>query len=112
MAYEKLPTVMNGKSVRKIGYKTEASFNRRHEGDVFYIYHHGSPIARITKGKVEVSNAGWGSRTTADRISRVLADNGIPVGVGIKNFTMEFRFRDEDYRTEPVPYDEWVKFSR
>ena len=55
-----------------LAYKTTAEYFRN--GAVL-IRHHGNPIAEIALDYFTVDNAGWNSRTTSDRLNRVLRDN-------------------------------------
>lgn len=98
MSNLKLP-VMRVKSLSRIkpyggriGYKTDVMFNA--DKTRVGIYHHNSLIAVIdesgTAGHeliVSVSTAGWASRTTIDRINRVIRDNCNNANASIKNYT-------------------------
>jgi hypothetical protein len=55
-------------------------------GGVFYVRHHGNPIATIGTYTLLVSNAGWGSSTTRTRLNTILHDNDIHVSVTQKNW--------------------------
>lgn len=55
-------------------------------GGVFYVRHHGNPIAIIGAYSVIVSNCGWGSSTTRTRLSTILHDNSIRASVTQKNW--------------------------
>lgn len=100
MSNLKLPTmtIANLKKVRstsgRIGYKTDIIWNA--DKTKIGIYHHDSLIAVIdesgTAGNeriVSVSTAGWASKTTIDRLQRVLRDNTAWHGARIRNFTPE-----------------------
>jgi hypothetical protein len=50
-------------------------------GGVFYVRHHGNPIAIIGTFGVSISNAGWGSSTTRTRLTTILHDNDIKAHV-------------------------------
>lgn len=80
------------------------------EGDYYIIQHHGSSIAQVSRYDVEVTNAGWHSRTTMDRLSRILHDNNTGWGCGIKGGRSEFRQRDT-WETVDMPHGEWVAFA-
>lgn len=57
--------------------KTAKQGNSRTDGNSLYL--HDSEIAKIDKGELWISNAGWGSKTTYERL------NGIPgVSINIK----------------------------
>lgn len=58
--------------VRKIAYET--TIERLDNGAVL-VRHHGNPIAEIGLHYFTLSGSGWNSRTTADRLHRILADN-------------------------------------
>lgn len=99
MSNLKLPgmTIANLKRVRKtdgpIGYKTDIMWNA--DKTKVGIYHHNSLIAVIdesgTKGHrriVSVSTAGWHSKTTIDRLNRILYQNTNGYyGARIKDYT-------------------------
>ena len=76
-----------GGEVKKIAYKTHAAIDRRVNVS---IWHHGNPIALIGKDSVRLSNAGYHTRTTADRLHRIARDNGVG-SVFILDGTMMFR---------------------
>lgn len=73
-----------GGEVKKIAYKTHAAIDLQ---DNVVIWHHENPIALIGRDSVRLSNAGWTSKTTADRLHRIARDNGVG-RVFIKNYTM------------------------
>lgn len=81
------------------------------EGDYFIIQHHGSSIASVSRDAVEVTNAGWTSNTTMDRIGRVLTDNCTGWTCGIKGGGPEFRQFTRDRLTVAMPHDAWVAFA-
>ena len=76
-----------GGEVKKIAYKTQAAIDRRVN---VAIWHHGHLIAFLGKGFVRLSNAGYHTRTTADRLNRIARDNGVG-SVFILDGTMMFR---------------------
>lgn len=39
------------------------------------VKHHGNPIAEIGRDFFTITGAGWNSRTTADRLNKILRDN-------------------------------------
>lgn len=83
------------------------------EDDYFIIQHHGSSIAQVSRDTVQVTNAGWTSRTTTDRLGRVLADNNTGWSCGIAKGVAEFRTHQftQGYVTVPMPNDEWTRFD-
>ena len=100
MSNLKLPTmtIENLKRVHsrdgKIGYKTDIMWNT--DKTKVGIYHHDSLIAVIDESGtagyeriVSVSNAGWDSKTTIDRLNRILRDNTAWCGARIRNFNAE-----------------------
>ena len=76
------------KRSRTLAFKTEAIINSPGSPEVtIYVYHHNSCIASIAPFEVEVTNAGWDSSTTRNRINAILRDNEIPFFVRQENFT-------------------------
>lgn len=75
----------------KIAYETHLA-HKRHgvTGEVLecQVRHHGSLIARIRKNEIEISNSGWHSPTTANRLNTIALDNRAGA-VGIKGGIME-----------------------
>lgn len=53
------------------------------------VRHHGNLIAEIGPDGLWISNAGWDSSTTANRLRVILRDNGLPYTVRIHDFEME-----------------------
>lgn len=67
-----------------IGYKTKATLWHTSPGyPEIEVLHHGNEIASIEPYKIWLSNAGWHSATTADRLNRIAKDNGLPIRVTI-----------------------------
>ena len=62
-----------GNNVVKLAYETTAS--RWQDSNVVVIYHHGNQIAEIGENHITLDNAGWHSRTTANRLNAILRDN-------------------------------------
>jgi len=56
----------------KLAYETTAE---RTPYGTIGIRHHGNPIADIGPDHFTLDNAGWNSRTTSDRLNRILRDN-------------------------------------
>lgn len=108
LSYDNLRDLMGTRSRKTIGYATFATWEPRIRQ--FTIWHHGSAIAVIRRNRVEVSNAGWRSATTADRMGSALNDNSCGVHVGITKGEMVFRDR-ESWNEYPVPYDRFVSFN-
>lgn len=77
---------------------------------VFVIRHHGSEIALICETKVYVSNAGWTSKTTIDRIHRILTDNATGYGACIRQGESKFINHATGGLTD-MPYNQFVEFS-
>jgi len=59
--------------------------NTRVEDGVMYLF--GNPIAKLENGKLMISNAGWDTTTTKERINGVLDVFGTSARVFTKNFT-------------------------
>ncbi len=57
----------------ELAYKTTAEYGDG--GHTVVIRHHGNPIAEIGEHFFTLDNAGWHSRTTSDRLNRILQDN-------------------------------------
>lgn len=62
---------------RTIGYATTA---RNTEGTVEVAYHGNVIAVLFDSGDVEIPYTGWDSATTANRVHKVLQDNGITTG--------------------------------
>lgn len=74
---------------KTIAYATEAE-RINESGNAFdyvTIYHHGHAIATLAPFAVWVTHQGYSTRTTAARIHRILNDNGIPYGFGIRQYS-------------------------
>lgn len=108
LSYNNLRDLMGTRSRKNVGYATVATWEPNSRK--FTLFHHGSAIAVIRRNRVEVSNAGWASVTTADRMSSALKDNSCGVSVGITNGEMVFRDR-ESWIEYPVPYDRFMSFN-
>jgi hypothetical protein len=114
------PFVHTGKA-RTLGYATTAELDTRDHYLLYRIRHHGSPIADIhaeyaslRATLIWVSNAGWDSMTTRDRIDEVLRANGVRYSVsqvqGIQVlFDRESARRYPDFReaTFQLRHGEW-----
>lgn len=100
MSNLKLPTmtIANLRQVKPRGgnivYATDIMWNA--DKTKVGIYHHDSLIAVIDESGtagyeriVSVSTAGWASKTTIDRLTRILRDNTAGYGARIRNFTPE-----------------------
>ena len=72
MSFENLST-MNAPQSGKIAHNT---WIRRNPDSVEVIYH-STTIATIYRDKVVISNGGWATRTTADRLNAITRDNGM-----------------------------------
>lgn len=108
LSYNNLRELMGTRSRKNVGYATVATWEPA--ARKFTIFHHGSEIVVIRRNRVEVSNAGWSSVTTADRMNSALHDNSCGVNVGITK--SEMVFRDRASRNEyPVPCNQFVGFK-
>lgn len=81
MTYANLATLTKGRIDRvSIAYKTTVersnSGGLRGSWDLFLVRHHGNPIAEIGPDFFTIDNGGWNSRTTADRLNRIVRDMG------------------------------------
>lgn len=76
------PKIKDGQTLH-IGYMTTATKEAGlGNADFIFIKHHYNVIAVLYKdGTVYVSNVGWSSSTTRNRINHVLRDNDIDAGV-------------------------------
>lgn len=108
LSYDNLRELMGTRSRKNVGYATAATWEPRIRQ--FTIWHHNSAIAVIRRNRVEVSNAGWSSVTTADRMSSALRDNSCGVSVGITKGEMVFRDR-ASWNEYPVPHNRFVSFN-
>jgi len=48
----------------------------RHFPDSVEVIYHTTVIAILRPGRVSISNGGWATRTTADRLNAIMRDNG------------------------------------
>ena len=108
LSYDNLRDLMGTRPRKNIGYATVATWEPA--ARKFIIWHHGSAIVVIRRNRVEVSNAGWASVTTADRMSSALHDNSCGVSVGITRGEMVFRDR-ASWNEYPVPHNRFVSFN-
>lgn len=58
----------------KIAYETTIEFSSMQDQTII-VKHHGNPIAEIGRDFFTITGAGWNSRTTADRLNKILRDN-------------------------------------
>ncbi|ABE67743.1 hypothetical protein Wildcat_163 [Mycobacterium phage Wildcat] len=97
MTYANLHALANGsRTWVKIAYATwvrETTEGHAVPVPAIEVRHHNTVIAIVSSRQTWVSNGGYVTRTTANRLDRILfANTGIHVG--IKNGSMEFRYRD------------------
>jgi hypothetical protein len=83
LTYDSLNARLKGAPSRKIGYATWVERDYRYEG-VISIVHHGSVIADVSQGEVFLRKVEYHSQTTAYRLNRVCADNGLETRVGLR----------------------------
>ena len=84
--YISLREFLAKKSVRTIANNTMAQL-RTIDGETHVeIRYHGNLIGAIGENDVFVSNKGWGTSTTRDRINQILKGNGINYSTGQKNY--------------------------
>jgi hypothetical protein len=84
MDYATLKALLSVSAGRTIGYATTISWG---DSDVIEIHHHGNLIAEISPAGLFVTNAGWDSKTTIDRLRRIMHDNGLPFSVRIRDYS-------------------------
>lgn len=91
MSVPKLPVmsydVLSAMPAGSIGYATTISHAPIGSADYVAIFHHGSLIAEVWRGGVWLSNAGYNTSTTSQRLNKVLRDNlpGTVYSVAIRN---------------------------
>lgn len=71
------------RGVGRVGHNTNVV---RGPAGEYVIYYHGNVIAVIEDFAVYITNAGWDTPTTRNRLNIILRDNGIPFGLTQKNF--------------------------
>ena len=93
MSFDNLSKLTKPGESKKIAYETWAY--QYNDGSISVI-HHSSVIANISEGgsKLYITNAGWGSPTTRNRIDQILRDSSIPFWVTQKNFVQYLRSLD------------------
>jgi hypothetical protein len=87
---------------RSVGHNTAV----QRVDESFVISYHFNPIARIDMWSVTVSNAGWQTPTTRNRLNLILRANGIPAGVFQKDYVQYLRFEGE-----VIPFDRTATFD-
>jgi hypothetical protein len=109
MSNLKLPTLTYGNLDRLLGNKqgTALAYATTAErlGDSIIVRHHGSPIVSLTEGIVALSKAGYNSQTTTQRLHKVLKDNNIIEGIGIRQGITSVLLGS---KSTPMPRDRWV----
>lgn len=78
--------------------------NTKIEGDTMYL--HGNAIARKNKGVIEISAAGWPTRTTQARLNAILKAMGAPA---LKQKNGVWYMGDEKFSTEK---DNWTPIKK
>lgn len=89
MSYSQLADYFKrtGRTSKKIGNNTYAyPTYRGHDLPSVTIELHGNIIARLTPGAYYLTNAGWGTPTTRNRLDGIARANGIPVRFSQKNY--------------------------
>ncbi len=102
MTHENLRKMLGKRSERTIAYATK--IHSEHGADVITVTQHGNVIATLTPGMVHIDNCGYATTTTATRLRKILADNGIGYYVRIKQYAMrlynaEHTELDSDFRS-------------
>lgn len=72
MSFDNLSTM----KVPASGKIAHSTWIKRFPGSVDVIYH-TTVIATVYRDKVAISNGGWATRTTADRLNAITRDNGL-----------------------------------
>ena len=91
LTYESLCELANkGDRWVKIGYETHVRRDAE-SPHVVKIRHHSTVIANVSATKVVLYHGGYHSRTTADRLNRILYPN-CGHHVGMKNGSLEVRY--------------------
>lgn len=103
VSFDMLRGRLGGRYNIKLAYATEATQSIQDGETVVRIYHHDTMIAELTKDSVRVSNRGYDSSTTRNRIHSILRGNGAPIGVTQKNFDQYFFIDGEtDAKGKPM----------
>lgn len=99
LTYANLATLTRGRIDRvKLAYETTAERSTYGTWDTFLIRHHGNVIAEIGPDSFTLDNAGWNSRTTADRLHRILKDNDANYSATCRQSRIEIRRNDKVVR--------------
>lgn len=86
------PVSLRNMRGEKLGHNTTVE----RQGDGFLIRYHGNAIAYIGTWDVSISNAGWTTPTTRERLNIILRSNGIPAGVFQRDFNQYLRWDGRD----------------
>lgn len=78
--YKPLLDSLNVEQTKTVAYATKVE----RYYDAVHILHHDSRIATIRMWSLWIDTHGYNSRTTVDRLHRILRDNGVPYGVAIR----------------------------
>jgi hypothetical protein len=84
---------LGGYQTRKLGHNT----NVQRISDTYVIDYHNNAIAEVGVWMVAITNAGWGTSTTRNRLNIILRDNGIPAAVFQKDYAQYLRFGGSVY---------------
>lgn len=85
-SFDKLNEFLGTRQEKTLGYSTTVA-RRTIDGEThFEIRYHGNLIGAVGENDVFVSNKGWGTPTTRNRINKILNANGINYGTGQKNY--------------------------
>ncbi len=78
LSYYRLESSLLPDKRKQIGYATHAVLRCLSDGEAFVeIEHHGSLIATVSGAFVSITDAGYASSTTIDRLHKVMVDNGL-----------------------------------
>lgn len=86
MTYDNLHKILakSKKSLVKVAYATEVMST----ANGISVLQHGNVIAELTPDTLYIDNCGYDTTTTATRLRKILADNGIGYYVRIKQYAM------------------------
>ena len=92
LSFDSLSRRLGNKTSGTLGYATTV----HRLSTAITISHHGNTIAVLTPMSLGISNAGHSSATTRTRLNKILRDNGVPFGVGQKNWEQILFDRSDD----------------
>ena len=105
MSYSSLSDLVGSKWRVPLAYATHAE----RVGDAIYVKHHESVIAVIEPDRVWITNAGYASSTTANRLRTILRDNQIRFTVCIRQYSMWLMEPFKDRKGVPFSSETFVR---